>query len=214
MVERPPKINGRYSEDVKAACLAALDSGQSLAQVHQATGVPKGTLSLWRSGDDPFVAPKRAKISRDLADMYERIVRRALGRLRKAAMLDTATAPQLAVIAGIGTDKLMALRSKPLPAPVREVFAGIDLASLSDSALSRIQAILAEEGVKLKRSAVSDVHVPDAAQSEAAGHEREQVPDSHPAVAHTSGERDANHEADDKQRSDDAGEGLHVQSPV
>ncbi len=213
MTERPVKTRGRYSDEVKAACLAALDSGQSLQQVFQATGVPTATLSFWRGKGDAFVAPVRAKISRDLADMYERIVRRALGRLAKSAMLDTATAPQLAVIAGIGTDKLMALRSKPLPAPVREVFAGIDLASLSDGALSRIQAILAEEGVKLKR-AVSDIHVPDAAQSEPAGHESQQVPDAHPAIAHPASERDTSLDAEHKGGSDDAAEGLHVDSPV
>lgn len=100
-----------YSDREKAEALAALDAnGGNLARTARETSVPRATLKGWKDGQGigTEVSDIRHQKRADLSVLWETVVEKALGLLPNK--LSELTGDQLARVAGIGSDKLIALR--------------------------------------------------------------------------------------------------------
>ena len=104
----------RYSDDERAACLAALvANGGDVRKTARQVGVPETTLRQWKHRDRaPVSAEKSAQKKAELADIFEAIARDALAAVtpEKIAL---ANVQQLLVSAGVATDKMRLLRNQP-----------------------------------------------------------------------------------------------------
>jgi transposase-like protein len=143
-----------YPPDLRATAYAAMAANVPVAQIATETGIPVGTLSRWkgemnqgRDANTPMIGHKK----QELSDILERIVRKCMKVLREPGKIEESSGAQLQVMIGIGLDKLMALRSKPLVPVVAQPIDGIRLADLSPAALRAIQEILASEGQHLAK---------------------------------------------------------------
>jgi transposase-like protein len=90
----------RYSDEEKAACLAALSAnGGNIAKTAREVGVPRDTLRRWARGQvHPRVVQMHHEKKEPLADLLEGIARQLLGdladeaRRRAADLKEVATA--------------------------------------------------------------------------------------------------------------------------
>lgn len=109
---------GRYSDEVKTACLAALMAGQEVGEIAGEYNVPETTLRSWkhrahRDGADPIVAESdRAEIGTLLIAYLKEII----GAMRKQAVvfgdeewLKKQSAGELGVLHGVIADKTVRL---------------------------------------------------------------------------------------------------------
>jgi transposase-like protein len=111
--------NGRteYSDEIKAACMAALIAGQSIAEIAREYNIPEGTVACWRSranGSVASVASPETKTA--IGDLLLDYLRTALVSLKAQAVVasDPAwlmkqPASELAVLHGVMTDKAVRL---------------------------------------------------------------------------------------------------------
>lgn len=120
-----------YSEEVKAAAMAALLTGQSISQVAKEYKIPRGTVAAWASqtGRQQLVATtKKERIGELLVEYLEA----SLTTLRKQVeyfsddkWLYKQTASEAAVLHGVIADKAVRLL---------EALAGDDAEEISDEA--------------------------------------------------------------------------------
>ena len=107
----------QYSDEVKAACLAALLAGQAPAEVAASYNVPRATLRSWKSRHGSEGQGTPALVSEDArgtrsANCCLVIWRDLIGALRKQLVvfgdpdwLRKQSAGELAVLHGVGVDK-------------------------------------------------------------------------------------------------------------
>lgn len=107
-----------YNDEVKAAALAALLAGQTLATVAATFGVPIGTLKSWKSrtmGSESVASvasDKRERIGDLLLEYLEEgltTLRDQVKVFRDESWLKTQTASELAVLHGVIADKQIRL---------------------------------------------------------------------------------------------------------
>lgn len=115
----------KYSDDTKAAVLAALLTGQSVSAVAKEYEIPKGTVASWKTrelGDiSQTIATQKKEELGDLLLEYLRETVKTLIEQAKFARdvewLKKQPASEFAVMHGVQTDKavrlLEALRAKP-----------------------------------------------------------------------------------------------------
>lgn len=109
---------GRYSEEVHAACVAALLAGQDITEVAGAYNVPETTLRSWKhrarqAGAEPIVAESdRAEIGQMLIAYMKEVI----AAMRKQTVvfgdeeyLRKQPAGELAVLHGVIMDKAIRL---------------------------------------------------------------------------------------------------------
>jgi transposase-like protein len=109
---------GRYSEEVHAACVAALLAGQDITEIAGAYNVPETTLRSWKhrarqAGTEPIVAETdRAEIGQLLIAYLKDVI----GAMRKQTVvfgdeeyLRKQPAGELGVVHGILADKTIRL---------------------------------------------------------------------------------------------------------
>lgn len=100
----------RHSDDTKAACMAALLSGQSVDQVAKEYNIPKQTISRWKNGDTLNGTDGTKK--KEIGELIEGYLRENLTTLRAQAeffrdekWLSRQSADSAAVLHGVMTDK-------------------------------------------------------------------------------------------------------------
>lgn len=107
-----------YSDEVKAQALAALLSGQGLAQVAATYGVPIGTLKSWKSrtqngeGVATVATQKRERIGELLLEYLEEglvTLQEQVKVFRDPSWLKQQTAAEAAVLHGVIVDKTIRL---------------------------------------------------------------------------------------------------------
>ncbi len=105
-----------YSEETKAAVMAALLSGQSVNQVAAQYQLPKGTVSSWRARAEvrPQVASDAQQ--KEMGELLLDYLRETLTTLKEQAVhfrnlewLEKQSASELAVLHGVQTDKAIRL---------------------------------------------------------------------------------------------------------
>lgn len=107
----------RYSEETRAAAMAALLEGQSVSSVAREYRVPKGTVSHWKrkAQEQAEVRPDRTQkevIGRLLIEYLQASLRALAAQARvfsDPAWLQKQEASQLAVLHGVQTDKAVRL---------------------------------------------------------------------------------------------------------
>lgn len=129
----------RYSDEERAACLAALAAnGGNLQKTARECGVPDATLRHWRDGDRHPEALKMGELKKgDLADIYERIAYDSLDLA--GAKLKDLNAKDLVMTAAIATDKMRLLRGES----TANVNVRPDLSNLSDEDLESLDRLAA-----------------------------------------------------------------------
>lgn len=126
----------KYTEEDKAVALANLVvNNGNVQKTAKFMGIPETTLRKWKGGAgvNEDVAKKCDEKKEDLADLFEQVVRDALGQL--PFTLESASYAQLITGAGIATDKMQLLRNKP-------TVITDDLSSVTDDELDRRIAAL------------------------------------------------------------------------
>jgi transposase-like protein len=105
-----------HSADTKAAAMAALLQGQSVASVADEYKIPVGTVKSWKSrakGVAPVATPKRAEEIGELLTDYLRANLRALQAqatvFANTEWLEKQSASDAAVLHGVMTDKAVRL---------------------------------------------------------------------------------------------------------
>lgn len=106
-----------YSGDKKAAVLAALLTGQSIAEVARDYNIPEGTVKSWKSRQkDSSVATVATPKKEEIGDLLLDYLRAMLGTLKVQAVhfgdkewLSKQNAADLAVLHGVSTDKAIRL---------------------------------------------------------------------------------------------------------
>lgn len=105
----------QYSDETKAAVLAALLTGQSVSSVAKEYNIPKGTVSAWKSrqGVASFATQKRDDVIGELLTEYLQTSLRTL-QAQAAAFSDPVWlkkqhASDAAVLHGVMTDKAVRL---------------------------------------------------------------------------------------------------------
>ena len=110
-----------YSDEDRAAGLAALDANEGrLSQTAREIGVPRSTLRQWIKSaehrDRAAPAKVRQEKKEDLADIFERIARKATGIVEltlsdfEGVTIPVPLAVRLMTAAGIAVDKAQLLR--------------------------------------------------------------------------------------------------------
>lgn len=104
----------QYSDETKAAVMAALLSGQSINQVARDYKIPKGTVSYWKrhAGGRDVSTQKKERIGELLVDYLTTSLEtlRAQAELfRDESWLKRQTASDVAVLHGVVTDKAIRL---------------------------------------------------------------------------------------------------------
>jgi transposase-like protein len=109
-----PKSRSTYSEETKAAAMAALLAGQSVSSVAREYSIPKGTVSGWK--DAAGKVADGATQKGDVGDLLMEYLRTNLRALTVQAntfsdpeWLKKQDASQLAVLHGVMTDKAVRL---------------------------------------------------------------------------------------------------------
>ncbi len=101
-----------YSEETKAAVMAALLSGQSVGQVAREYHIPKGTVSGWKKVAIPNDATQKKDIGVLLLAYLEtnlETLRAQAEHFRDFKWLTKQNAADLAVLHGVMTDKAIRL---------------------------------------------------------------------------------------------------------
>lgn len=101
-----------YSDETKAAVMAALLAGQSIGSIAREYNLPKSTISRWKNSDVPQNGTQKKQIS----DLIVDYLRANLEALRAQAVmfsdhqwLAKQTASDVAVLHGVMTDKAIRL---------------------------------------------------------------------------------------------------------
>lgn len=101
-----------YSDETKAAVMAALLAGQSIGSIAREYNLPKSTVSRWKNSDVPQNGTQKKQIS----DLIVDYLRANLEALRAQAVmfsdrqwLAKQTASDVAVLHGVMTDKAIRL---------------------------------------------------------------------------------------------------------
>lgn len=104
-----------YSDEQKAAVMAALLAGQSVSQVAKEYKIPEGTVKAWSSRTDraqPVATPKKAEIGELLVEYLREnltTLRAQSEAFRDPVWLREQGASELAVLHGVLTDKTVRL---------------------------------------------------------------------------------------------------------
>ena len=103
-----------YSNEIKAAVLAALLAGQSISQVATEYNIPEGTIKSWKSRLQPNATQATPK--KEIGDLLLEYLRVNLDTLRIQAetfqdsdWLKKQSAADVAVLHGVMTDKAIRL---------------------------------------------------------------------------------------------------------
>ena len=107
----------KYSDETKAAVLAALLAGQSITEVAREYKIPKGTVSSWKSrelGDvsQTIATQKREALGDLLLDYLQETFTTLIAQARFARTkewLEKQTGSEFAVLHGVQTDKAIRL---------------------------------------------------------------------------------------------------------
>lgn len=107
----------KYSDDTKAAVLAALLTGQSITAVAKEYNIPKGTVGSWKSRELGDMSQAIATQKReDIGELLLEYLRETLVTLKAQAIfarteewLRKQPASELAVLHGVQTDKAIRL---------------------------------------------------------------------------------------------------------
>jgi len=102
----------QYSEDVKAAVMAALLTGQSVSAVARQYEMPRGTVSAWATRMDRPRPVADADTKKEIGELILLYLRELLGTLRiqarifaDAKWLEKQSASEVAVLHGVLADK-------------------------------------------------------------------------------------------------------------
>jgi len=100
-----------YSEETKAAVMAALLQGQSVSAVADAYEIPISTVSNWKNRNVAFVSDEKKEEIGDLLLQYMHVTLETMieqvKHFRDREWLGKQSAESLAVLHGVQTDKLM-----------------------------------------------------------------------------------------------------------
>lgn len=106
----------QYSEEQRAAVMAALLAGQSISEAAGQYGVPIGTVKGWSRGTDRPRVQLDASTKNEIGELLLAYVRKALTTLTAqlevfadGVWLRKQGASDLAVLHGVGTDKVIRL---------------------------------------------------------------------------------------------------------
>jgi transposase-like protein len=106
----------RYSEETKAAVMAALLAGQSIAEVAEAYNIPQGTVAYWSAKMDRPLDQGDPSTKKEIGDLileYLRVTLRTLAEQQRvfadAKWLKLQPASELAVLHGVSADKAIRL---------------------------------------------------------------------------------------------------------
>lgn len=102
----------KYSDETKAAVIAALLAGQSVSAVAKEYDIPKGTVSSWKTRDVAGVATQKAEIGDLLIEYLTenlKTLRRQAELFRTEEWLMDQPASDAAVLHGVLTDKAVRL---------------------------------------------------------------------------------------------------------
>ena len=109
------RMRRKYSDEVKAAVMAALLAGQSVSQTAKEYGIPKGTVSGWRAhlnGVAKVTTQKKERIGELLVEyLNENLITLKAQAVfsRSEKWLNKQTAAELAVLHGVMNDKSRSL---------------------------------------------------------------------------------------------------------
>lgn len=102
----------KYSDETKAAVMAALLAGQSLGSIAKEYDMPKSTVSRWKNGKVPMNGTQK----KEIGDLIVRYLETNLEALQAQAeafknpeWLKKQTASDAAVLHGVMTDKAVRL---------------------------------------------------------------------------------------------------------
>lgn len=102
----------KHSDEVKAAVVAALLSGQSVCEVAREYNIPRGTVSAWKSRRGPKTVATDATQKKEIGDLILEYLRANLETLKVQAELfrdrkwiSRQSADSAAVLHGVMTDK-------------------------------------------------------------------------------------------------------------
>lgn len=106
-----------YSDEIKAAVMAALLTGQSVSQVARDYQIPKGTISSWKARQaSRLIAGIATQKTAEIGNMVVEYLQANLTALKAQAMafsdslwLKKQAASELAVLHGVMTDKAIRL---------------------------------------------------------------------------------------------------------
>lgn len=103
----------KYSDETKAAVMAALLEGQSIGQVAREYKIPKGTISNWKNR---YKGPENGTQKKEIGDLLLEYLRANLEALKAQVdvfkdpqWLKHQTASDVAVLHGVMTDKAIRL---------------------------------------------------------------------------------------------------------
>lgn len=103
----------KYSEETKAAVMAALLTGQSISQVAREYNIPKGTVSNWKNRHK---GPKDGTQKKEIGDLLLAYLKANLEALtaqvqvfKDPVWLKAQVASDVAVLHGVMTDKAIRL---------------------------------------------------------------------------------------------------------
>ena len=105
-----------YSDTERATALAVLDANRgNLSRTQREISVPRSTLREWRNGrhHDEVTDIRRDKKA-ELAALFEEKVLAMLGGITEDK-IESAGVKDLMIAAGIGVDKILALRGEDTP---------------------------------------------------------------------------------------------------
>lgn len=104
----------KYSEETKAAVMAALLAGQSISQVAKEYKIPKGTVSYWKNNTS--MGRENPTQKKEIGDLLIEYLRANLEALKAQAehfkdvrWLSRQSADSAAVLHGVMTDKAIRL---------------------------------------------------------------------------------------------------------
>ena len=106
----------KYSDETKAAVMAALLTGQSVSSVAREYSIPKGTVSNWKRGNGVGGTEKRTQKAEKIGDLLIAYLHENLKTLqvqsvafRNEDWLSRQDASDVAVLHGVLTDKAVRL---------------------------------------------------------------------------------------------------------
>lgn len=102
----------KYSDETKAAVLAALMEGQSISKVAKEYSIPKGTVSSWKTRELADYATQKSEVGNLLLEYLQenlKTLRKQARLFRDQDWLLKQPASDAAVLHGVLTDKAVRL---------------------------------------------------------------------------------------------------------
>jgi transposase-like protein len=114
--DRPRHLHRRYSDEERAACVAALTANRgNLSKTARICGVPRKTLAGWaaqKANELPSgVAKLRHQKKNDLAQLFETLAERMLSVANRKAQ--EMSGKDAVIAAAVAVDKMLLLRKQP-----------------------------------------------------------------------------------------------------